>query len=131
MSLPKDSKISQKIESLREQIRHHNWRYYVLNQPEISDLEYDHLIKRLIEIEETYPEETRKMSIALQTGMVYRWTHEVKKGDFVIVPLKFNDTIKIGKFIEDKPFRDLSLHEDYVHVRKVNCLKDVKHDSRL
>ncbi|MGA1863519.1 MAG: NAD-dependent DNA ligase LigA [bacterium] len=48
-------KISQEIESLKEQISHHDWRYYVLNQPEISDQEYDRLMKRLIELEKTYP----------------------------------------------------------------------------
>ena len=57
MSTKSDSEnASQEIRSLREQIRHHNWRYYVLNQPEISDLEYDRLIQRLIELEGTHPE---------------------------------------------------------------------------
>ena len=57
MSTKSDSEnVSQEIRSLREQIRHHNWRYYVLNQPEISDLEYDRLIQRLIEIEGTHPD---------------------------------------------------------------------------
>ena len=46
----------QEIRSLREQIRHHNWRYYVLDQPEISDLEYDRLMQRLIELEGIHPE---------------------------------------------------------------------------
>ncbi|MGA1791096.1 MAG: NAD-dependent DNA ligase LigA [bacterium] len=48
--------VSHEIRSLREQIHHHNWRYYVLNQPEISDLEYDRLIQRLMELEGIHPE---------------------------------------------------------------------------
>jgi DNA ligase (NAD+) len=56
MSPPKDlEKISQEIESLKEQIRHHDWRYYVLNRPEISDQEYDRLMKRIMELEKSYP----------------------------------------------------------------------------
>ncbi|MBN1861629.1 MAG: restriction endonuclease [Candidatus Thermoplasmatota archaeon] len=75
---------------------------------------------------EKYPEETRKMSISIQVGMLYRWAHEVKKGDIAIVPLKINDTIKVGKFSEDTSFLDVSFHPDYPHVRKVEWIKDVK-----
>lgn len=77
-------------------------------------------------LEATYPEETRKMSIAIQAGMLYRWVYEVKSGDIAIVPLKIDDTIKIGKFVEDKPFRNTTLHPNYAHVRKVKWLKEVK-----
>lgn len=76
-------------------------------------------------LEEAYPEETRKMSIAIQAGMLYRWTHEVNSGDIAIVPMKIDDTIKIGKFTEDKPFRYTSLQSDYAHFRKVKWIKDV------
>lgn len=44
------------IEKLRQLIRYHDYRYYVLNQPEISDKEYDELLKRLTELEKAYPE---------------------------------------------------------------------------
>ena len=76
--------------------------------------------------QEKYPEETRKMSISIQVGMLYRWTHEIKKGDIAIVPLKINDVIKIGKFTEDKTFRDPSFNPEYPNVRKVEWIKDVK-----
>ncbi|KKC30324.1 NAD-dependent DNA ligase [Caldanaerobacter subterraneus subsp. pacificus DSM 12653] len=45
-----------RIEELREKINYHNYRYYVLDQPEISDYEYDMLMRELIELEEKYPE---------------------------------------------------------------------------
>ena len=44
------------IERLREQIRHHDHLYYVLDSPEISDAEYDALFRRLAEIEQAYPQ---------------------------------------------------------------------------
>jgi DNA ligase (NAD+) len=47
--------ILKKIEKLREKIRYHNYRYYVLDDPTVSDAEYDRLMRGLIELEEKYP----------------------------------------------------------------------------
>jgi len=44
------------IDSLREVINYHDWRYYVINDPVISDYEYDRLFKYLRKIEEKYPQ---------------------------------------------------------------------------
>jgi DNA ligase (NAD+) len=49
-------KALKRIKELRELIRHHDYLYYVLNQPEISDYEYDKLYKELVELEKKYPE---------------------------------------------------------------------------
>ncbi len=49
-------KIKQEVEKLRKEIEYHNYRYYVLAHPIISDEEYDKLMKKLIELEEKYPE---------------------------------------------------------------------------
>lgn len=43
-------------EDLRDAIRHHEYQYYVLDQPEISDAEYDELMRRLQKLEEAHPE---------------------------------------------------------------------------
>jgi DNA ligase (NAD+) len=50
------SDVAANIEELREQLRHHSYRYYVLDQPEISDVEYDALLRGLIALEEEHPE---------------------------------------------------------------------------
>jgi DNA ligase (NAD+) len=44
-----------KIESLREKIRHHEYLYYVLDQPEISDLDFDKLMQQLKDLEAANP----------------------------------------------------------------------------
>jgi DNA ligase (NAD+) len=44
------------IEQLRRQIRHHDRLYYLLAEPEISDVEYDRLIERLKQLEAKHPE---------------------------------------------------------------------------
>ena len=48
--------IKKKIEDLREKIRHHDYLYCVLSQPEISDKEYDELMRQLKDLEDKYPE---------------------------------------------------------------------------
>ncbi len=44
------------LEALRDQIRHHEYRYYVLDDPEISDAEFDQLMGQLQKIEVAHPE---------------------------------------------------------------------------
>jgi DNA ligase (NAD+) len=48
--------LEKRVEKLREQIRYHNYRYYVLDDPEIPDAEYDRLLRELQELEKAHPE---------------------------------------------------------------------------
>src|SRR6266852_5278475 len=48
-------KIRKQIEDLSEQLRRHEHLYYVLDQPEITDAEYDALMRQLTAIEKTHP----------------------------------------------------------------------------
>ncbi|PKM83307.1 MAG: DNA ligase (NAD(+)) LigA [Firmicutes bacterium HGW-Firmicutes-14] len=45
-----------RVVELRENINEHNYNYYVLDNPKISDAEYDRMIKELAELEEAYPD---------------------------------------------------------------------------
>src|SRR5260221_7835947 len=47
--------LEKKIEALREKIRHHEHLYYVLDQPEISDAEFDALMRQLQQLEAEHP----------------------------------------------------------------------------
>ncbi len=51
-----NKKVIEKIEDLRSNIRYYDGKYYVANMPEITDYEYDQLMKELGELENTYPE---------------------------------------------------------------------------
>jgi len=53
-SVSKD--VEKKIEALREKIRHYEYLYYVLDQPEISDAEFDRLMRELKDLEAKHPE---------------------------------------------------------------------------
>src|SRR5215831_8465739 len=54
--MPASTDVEKKIETLREKIRHHEYLYFVLDQPEISDLEFDKLTKQLKDLEAEHPE---------------------------------------------------------------------------
>jgi DNA ligase (NAD+) len=47
--------VEKKIEALRDKIRHHEYRYYVLDDPEISDAEFDQLMIQLKKLEAEHP----------------------------------------------------------------------------
>lgn len=51
-----DTKITKRVNTLREEISSHNYSYYVLDNPEVPDSEYDRLLNELSNIEQQYPE---------------------------------------------------------------------------
>ncbi len=48
--------LKKRVEKLREEIEYHNYRYYILDQPEISDAQYDRLMREFQNLEKDYPE---------------------------------------------------------------------------
>ncbi|WP_010417508.1 NAD-dependent DNA ligase LigA [Anaerophaga thermohalophila] len=58
----------QRIDELREELNHHNFKYYVENQPEISDQEFDHKMRELADLEAEYPEFADPDSPTMRVG---------------------------------------------------------------
>ena len=56
MIMAASPEISKRVEELRRELDRHNYLYYVLDQPEISDAEYDRLFAELKELEQQHPE---------------------------------------------------------------------------
>jgi len=56
------------IEELRKKLRHHEYRYYALDEPEISDAAYDRLMNRLKELEVAHPELVTPDSPTVRVG---------------------------------------------------------------
>lgn len=54
--MTRDTDIHRELEKLREEIRYHEHRYYVLDDPEISDVKFDELVHRLQKMEQEHPE---------------------------------------------------------------------------
>ena len=57
-----------KIDELRKELHRHNHNYYILNSPEISDKEFDMLMKELEELEKQYPEAYDPLSPTQRVG---------------------------------------------------------------
>jgi DNA ligase (NAD+) len=57
-----------RVEELRQLVRYHDYRYYVLDRPEISDAEYDRLLRELRALEEEFPELTTPDSPTQRVG---------------------------------------------------------------
>jgi len=56
MAKPAPASVKKEIEKLREKLRYHEYRYYVLDDPEISDAAYDGLMEKLKGLEAAHPE---------------------------------------------------------------------------
>jgi len=63
-----DPEIVDQVNRLREALHHHNYRYHVLDDPEVSDAEYDRLMQALIRLEQAYPQLSRTDSPAVRVG---------------------------------------------------------------
>jgi len=62
------SDIIERVDKLRKVLHRHNHRYYVLDNPEISDSEYDLLMQKLIELEAKWPVLLRPDSPSQRVG---------------------------------------------------------------
>ena len=62
-----DTILSQ-IEALRKELNEHNYNYYVLDTPSISDFEFDQKLKELQELEATYPQYKDPNSPTVRVG---------------------------------------------------------------
>jgi DNA ligase (NAD+) len=68
MSENLNPQIVQKVAALRKALHRHNYRYYVLDDPEISDAEYDRMMQELKQLEENYPRLTTPDSPTTRVG---------------------------------------------------------------
>tara|TARA_X000000368_G_C22373871_1_gene426093 strand:- start:7 stop:237 length:231 start_codon:yes stop_codon:yes gene_type:complete len=63
-----EKKAKQKIKAIIDQINNHNYEYYVLDDPKLSDMEYDNLFRKLEYMEEKYPNLISPMSPTQRVG---------------------------------------------------------------
>lgn len=106
-------KIPQRVKKLRKEIEDHNRLYYELDQPAISDQEYDALVAELRALEEKYPSLKTKGSLLEKVGGKAR-------SDFKKVPHK------IPMLSLDNAFR-----EEDVKAFESRAVRAFKHDSEI
>jgi DNA ligase (NAD+) len=68
MATAAEKDLSRRVEELREQIRYHEHRYYVLDDPELSDADFDRLMQQLKNLEAAHPELTTPDSPTQRVG---------------------------------------------------------------
>jgi DNA ligase (NAD+) len=111
-------KAEHQIEELREELRRHEHLYYVLDRPEISDAEYDALMRRLKDLESQHPELVTPDSPTQRVG------GRPREG-FVKVPhsapmLSLDNALNEGELREfDRRVRDLLKGEPYQYAAEL------------
>jgi DNA ligase (NAD+) len=81
------SNIKRELQDVREKIRYHEYRYYVLDDPEISDAAFDRLMNRLKEIEAAYPELVTPDSPSVRVGGTPREGFQTVRHDRAMLSL--------------------------------------------
>ena len=101
----------EKIDRLRADLHRHNYNYYVLNAPEISDKEFDDMMRELQNLEQAYPEYADENSPTMRVGS------DLNK-DFVQVAHKY-PMLSLGNTYSESEVTDFynrvkeSLNEDF------------------
>ncbi|MDY6843640.1 MAG: NAD-dependent DNA ligase LigA [Thermodesulfobacteriota bacterium] len=105
-----------KITELRNLIDYHNYRYYVLNDPEISDMEYDALMRELIRLEGVFPNLSTEESPTKTVGT--RPREEFSTVTHAIPMLSLSNATSEGEVLEfdEKVRRFLKVQEDIEYV---------------
>jgi DNA ligase (NAD+) len=93
---------AQKAEQLREEIAYHNYRYYVLDDPEISDAQYDELYGELQSIERSHPDLVTADSPTQRVGGQVREGFKSKAHEIPMLSLQsIYEETEIEKFFEN------------------------------
>lgn len=107
--------VQKRIEELRNEIREHDYRYYVLAEPTISDEQYDRLLRELIELEREYPEYQTADSPSQRVGG--QPTKEFPTVQHAVPMLSLSNTYNEEEVREfDRRVRSLLKKEPYKYV---------------
>jgi DNA ligase (NAD+) len=111
------SQARERIEKLRETIEHHNHRYYVLSEPEISDFEYDALMNELIALESKYPELKDENSPSMRVGSDLN--KEFEQAEHVYMMLSLSNTYSEEEIREFDQRVRKALREDFEYTAEL------------
>lgn len=117
----------QKIKQLRERLLYHSHRYYVLDDPEISDYEYDMLMQQLKELEKQFPELVTPDSPTMRVGgealtLFNKVEHVVQMGslqdvfnkqDVIDFDARVRETVPDPEYVVEPKIDGLSVSLEY------------------
>jgi DNA ligase (NAD+) len=124
MGLMASETIKKRVEKLREEIEYHNYLYYVLDRPEISDAQYDRLMRELEKLEEEHPELHSPNSPTQRVGAPPLEAFEIVKHTLPMLSLAnaFDETEARDFDKRVKKFLGTSAEIDYVAEPKLDGL---------
>jgi DNA ligase (NAD+) len=106
--------IKDRISKLRKTLNRHNYLYYVLSQPEISDFEYDQMLNELIELEQKHPEFFDPNSPSVRVGSDI--TNEFEQVIHKYPMLSLNNTYSIEDIRDFETRNKRIVNEDYEYI---------------
>src|SRR3990167_9306692 len=117
-------KYKSQIETLREKLNHHNYRYYVLDDPEISDAEYDRLFRELQILEKENPQYIHSDSPTQRVGAMplsafQQITHAIP---MLSLDNVFNHAELMGFYERIQQRLKSNAHIEFVCEPKLDCL---------
>ncbi|HSQ87068.1 MAG TPA: NAD-dependent DNA ligase LigA [Desulfobacterales bacterium] len=110
-----DPSIIQRVKELRQALHRHNYRYYILDDPEISDAEYDRMMQELMKLEADFPDLMSQDSPTLRVGALPLDKFETIEHSFPMLSLEngFNDQ-DIMEF-DRRIKRNLNIDSDIIY----------------
>jgi DNA ligase (NAD+) len=117
-----DPSIIERVKELRQTLHRHNYRYYVLDDPEISDAEYDRMMQELLKLEEDFSDLMSPDSPTLRVGAPTLDKFETIEHSIPMLSLEngFND-LDIMAF-DRRIKRNLSIDSDIIYTAEPNYL---------
>ncbi len=110
-----DPLIIKRVEELRQALHRHNYRYYVLDDPEVSDAEYDRMMQELLKLETDFPDLMRPDSPTLRIGAAPLDKFETVEHSIPMLSLEngFNDQDIMA--FDQRIKRNLSMDSDIIY----------------
>ncbi|MBW2491065.1 MAG: NAD-dependent DNA ligase LigA [Deltaproteobacteria bacterium] len=110
-----DPLIIKRVEELRQALHRHNYRYYVLDDPEVSDAEYDRMMQELLKLETDFPDLMRPDSPTLRIGAAPLDKFETVEHSIPMLSLEngFNDQDIMA--FDQRIKKNLSMDSDIIY----------------
>lgn len=122
--------IKHKIESLREEIERHNHNYYVLDNPTISDYEFDMMLEELIKLEKEHPEFDSPLSPSKRVGGQITKVFPAVKHRYPMLSLSNSYSIEEMRDFDERVKKGLDLqHSGDLFGAEVEYVCELKFDG--
>ena len=113
--------IRNEIDSIREELNQHNYNYYVINQPTISDYEYDQKMNRLIDLEKENPDFFDPLSPSQRVGSDL-------SNEFIQIPHRY-PMLSLGNTYNESEIADFHQRVTKAIGEEVEYVCELKYDG--